>query len=82
MNTEAGLEHCLSFINCQLQSPRGPMAFHSGNHHRAITISRQTGSGGHAIAERLAALLQARCPGTGAPWTVFDMNLVERVLEE
>ena len=82
MNTEAGLEHCLSFINCQLQSPRGVLGFHNGNHRRAITISRQTGSGGHAIAERLAALLQARRPGTGAPWTVFDMNLVERVLEE
>ena len=77
-----GLEHCLSFINCQLQTPHQPLvAYRDGTQRRAITISRQSGSGGHAVAERLVSLLQTQVPGQGAPWTVFDRNLVEKVLE-
>jgi cytidylate kinase len=49
---------------------------------RAVTISRQTGSGAHSVAEKLAALLRARSPIDAAPWTVFDRNLVEKVLED
>jgi cytidylate kinase len=49
---------------------------------RAVTISRQTGSGAHIVAEKLAALLQAHTPKEDCPWTVFDRNLVEKVLQE
>ena len=49
---------------------------------RAITISRQSGCGAHAVAEKLAAWLQARSPKDAPPWTVFDRNLVEKVLED
>ena len=83
MATPIGLEHCLSFINCQLQPPHQPLvAYRNGRERRAITISRQTGSGGHAVAEKLVALLQARVPGQGGPWAVFDRNLVDKVLEQ
>jgi cytidylate kinase len=47
-----------------------------------VTISRQAGSGGHSVAEKLAAYLQARTPKDACPWTVFDRNLVEKVLED
>jgi cytidylate kinase len=48
----------------------------------AITISRQTGSGAHRVADCLAHQLQtAASPGSSA-WTVFDHNLIERVLED
>jgi cytidylate kinase len=47
-----------------------------------VTISRQTGSGAHIVAEKLAALLQAHTPKEACPWTVFDRNLVEKVLED
>jgi cytidylate kinase len=48
----------------------------------AVTISHQTGSGAHEIAERLARLLQ-ETESEGAPaWTVFDRQLVEKALEE
>jgi cytidylate kinase len=45
-------------------------------------MSRQTGSGAHTVAEKLAACLQARTSKDARPWTVFDRNLVEKVLED
>ncbi|HOX56039.1 MAG TPA: cytidylate kinase-like family protein [Candidatus Paceibacterota bacterium] len=83
MQTQPGLDRALSFLNCQLQPsrkrsapPRAGLAF------RAVTMSRQTGSGAHIVAEKLAAHLQAHSPKDSCPWTVFDRNLVEKVLED
>jgi cytidylate kinase len=84
MSAQIGIEHCLSFINCHLQPPHGQFGPPEDQpKYRALTISRQTGSGGHAIAEKLVGILQAQ-PGNdgGRPWTVFDKNLVEKVLED
>jgi cytidylate kinase len=47
-----------------------------------ITISRQTGTGGLAIAQKLAKHLDKHGPAPGKPWTVFDKNLVEEVLKQ
>lgn len=83
MNSPIGLERCLSFINCHLQ-PAKLLLKHqeqSSDLH-AITISRQAGSGGHTLAEMLAHYLKAQDPETDNPWTVFDRNLVGRVLED
>jgi len=83
MNPQATLENCLSFINCQLQpSTKRVFTARGAEDYRAITISRQAGSGAHNLAEKLAAYLQTRSPGATCPWTVFDRNLVEKVLEE
>jgi cytidylate kinase len=78
---EADLQRCLSFIQCQLQPARKAALANGGERWRAVTISRQTGSGAHAVAELLAERLQAGPPKQAA-WTVFDRNLVERVLED
>lgn len=80
MGTHLGLEQCFSFINCQLQAPAGPLR--DGSAARAVTISRESGSGGHSVAERLVARLQAATPYAPCPWAVFDRNLVERVIED
>ncbi len=73
-----GLEQAVAFINCQLRSPGGP----SGQHgHPTITISRMTGSGGRTVAVRLAEYLQEKA-ASHCPWTVFDRELVEKVLED
>jgi cytidylate kinase len=73
----------LAFINSQLRPARTPvLSPENGARWRAVTISRQAGSGGHVVAERLAAYLQARTTGQVRPWTVFDRNLVEKVLED
>jgi len=83
MNAPIGLEQCLSFINCQLQPPtRTHFAHVNGQHFRAVTISRQAGAGGHAVAAKLHELLQAQAAPQDCPWTVFDRNLVEKVLED
>jgi hypothetical protein len=47
-----------------------------------ITLSRQSGSGAHRVAESLAGYLQTRRPQPSLAWTVFDRNLVETVLED
>ena len=79
---QPGLEQCLSFINCQLQPAGKPAWLHNGKSRRVVTISRQSGSGGHAVAESLARYLQSHLPKDACPWAIFDRNLVEKVLEE
>jgi cytidylate kinase len=73
------LEQCRAFIACQL-SPGG-WTPSDGVVKPAITISRLTGAGGHTVAGKLAEYLQGRVPGH-APWTVFDRQLVGKVLED
>jgi len=83
MNTQYGLERCRTFINAQLQTAgKGAEAAEAGVPRRAVTISRQTGSGAYSVAEKLAACLQAHSPKDACPWTIFDRNLVEKVLED
>jgi cytidylate kinase len=84
MNAEPKLEKCLTFIHCQLR-PGGAKAAApaTAKQWRAVTISRQTGSGGHTVAEKLAECLQqARGMEDARPWAVFDRNLVEKVLAD
>lgn len=83
MSDTARLYKCLSYIDCQLKSAPGDTQPHFTLHrHPAVTISRQTGSGAHAIAELLAEYLHHHDSRQHCPWTVFDRNLVEKVLED
>lgn len=47
-----------------------------------VTVSRQTGSGSHVIAEKLSEYLQTHLPDNPNPWLIFDRNLAEKVLED
>jgi cytidylate kinase len=77
------VEQCSSFIHCNLQAPGPHGSIHEAPHRRwGITLSRQSGCGAHVVAERVAELLQAHTPAEAPPWTVYDRNLVEKVLEE
>ena len=83
MKSLPGLEGCLSFINLQLRPPaRGFQNVQSVTPRLAVTLSRQSGCGALAIGQLLAQYLQDRSPKNGAPWTVFDRNLVEKVLAD
>lgn len=83
MKVQPGFERFQSFINYQLQpTSQTRVAERNGTPWRAITISRQTGSGAHDVGEELAKFLQAHSPRDTAPWTVFDRNLVEKVLAD
>lgn len=47
----------------------------------SITISRETGSGAAAIGKLVLEILQNRNRGP-VPWTLFDRNLVEKVIAD
>lgn len=47
-----------------------------------VTISRQTGAGGITIGQKLAEYLQERDRQALCPWTLFDRDLIQAVLEE
>jgi len=82
MIESAGLEHCLSFINSQLQDGGKSRTQAEGDVRRAVTISRQAGCGALAVAQKLAEYLQSHSPKDACPWTVFDRNLMDKVLED
>jgi cytidylate kinase len=83
MIAQPSFERCKAFIDTQLHGAGGARALASGAERwRAVTISRQTGSGAHAVGAELAQYLQDRGPKQAPPWTVFDRNLVEQVLKD
>jgi cytidylate kinase len=76
----AGIERCFSFINSHTtvpgRTPAGPQV------RRAVTISRQAGCGAVIIAEKLARYLQQHSPQEAVEWTVFDRELMDKVLAD
>lgn len=83
MSEKADFSKCVSYIDCQVKSLEGAARGAAPRKLApAVTISRQTGSGARVIAERLAIFLQAREAQPDCPWTIFDKNLVEKVLED
>ena len=46
------------------------------------TLSRQAGAGAETVAHLLAEKLNAQGPKDAQPWTVFDKNLITKVLED
>jgi hypothetical protein len=82
MTNPQNVERCLAFINCQLQSRARLSDGHPASGRAAVTISRQAGCGALEVAEKLAACLQAHTPKDAPAWSVFDRNLVEKVLED
>jgi cytidylate kinase len=75
-----GLEKCKAFIASEFL-PKGESGHPAASVRPAITISRMTGAGGHTVASELADYLKAH-GRSHAEWTVFDQNLVEKVLED
>lgn len=76
------LERCIDYFRCQSQAPEPQLRRPEGGQRRMVTISRQAGTGAHVLAEQLIARLEPRAPVGSCPWTVFDRNLVDKVLED
>ncbi len=74
------LDKCVSFINSESRR-KGKEMSAAALMRPAITISRMTGAGGYAVASALVDYLQIHVPSCGQ-WTVFDQNLVEKVLDD
>lgn len=71
------LEKCLSHIEKQMVPGSGGAT----GARPAITISRMCGAGGRTVASKLLDLMQAQAP-PGCHWTIFDKNLIEKVLQD
>ena len=74
------LDRCFSFINSQTvptAKTRGEVAVRP-----AVTISRMAGCGAVYVAEKLANHLDKVMPAVGVKWTVFDRQLMQKVLED
>jgi cytidylate kinase len=62
------------------QKDRSPLG--AAGHLPFVTVSRQAGAGAETVAGLLAAKLNAQGPADAQPWTVFDKNLIDRVLAD
>lgn len=83
MYSHPDFEKCLHFINSEAWTASTPSPTEeAGKPLLTLTISRQSGSGAHSVAACLATYLQQRLPANGFAWSVFDRNLVEKVLED
>ncbi len=83
MNGSTALEGYLDAMSSQWkQAGSSEMARPGGSRGGVVTISRQAGSGAHVVAEALVATMQADAAKDALPWTIFDRNLVEKVLED
>lgn len=82
MTATSGYESCLSFISGQARTRGGMELEKAHGICRAITISRQAGCGALVVAEKVAGHLQKYISNDAPPWTVFDQNLMVKVLED
>jgi len=76
----ANLDRCFSFVHGQTApaaSAATPVVVR-----RAVTISRQAGGGGLRVAEKVAEYLQQHAPAPCVGWTVFDRELMHKVLAD
>lgn len=75
-----GVDSCASFVSSQFQVTGEAETATAVR--RTVTISRQAGCGALVVAEKLAHYLQEHSPKHAIPWTVFDRNLMDKVLED
>jgi len=75
------LSECRGYVAAHLHaSPKAADA--AAARAPAVTISRQAGARGRTIGEKLRDALRERNPKAAVPWTLFDDNLVRKVLED
>jgi cytidylate kinase len=81
MSDRAALERYVRFVTDEARVAearvRPPAA-----HPPVVTISREAGCRAHEIADAVAARMQSRSSATSSPWTVFDRDLVDRVVAD
>lgn len=82
MNTEIPTGKYGAYVVSQFQTHGENLAAESRRLPPAITIAHQTGAGVRDISPRLGHRLQAMEPPDHSPWTVFDQELIEAVLQE
>jgi hypothetical protein len=82
MNEKNAFKECCSYVAALVQAQDHPKPGNAPRNPPAITISRQAGARGRSIGQKLQNTLREQAPQAAAPWTLFDENLVEKVLED
>lgn len=83
MSAFTGLEKSPAFLNTEFHhGPRPVQVIPERPSKLAVTLSRQTGCGAHAIGEELARYFEAHGIGRPGPWRLYDRNLVLKALED
>jgi cytidylate kinase len=80
MNMLPNLEKAQAYLHLQL-SRSGPQ-LHARSAEPFVTVSREAGAGGSSLARKLADELNATLEADETPWTIFDGNIVEAMLDE
>jgi cytidylate kinase len=78
METHASVEKAHAYLEAQMSRSDSSRRVAMGPF---VTISRESGSGGSALAEELSRRLDRLLTVEQPHWTVFDRNLVEKMLE-
>jgi len=77
-----GADHYNSYIASQVKSLRKKLPSDKRSGNPFVTISRQTGAYGITVSKDLCEFLQKNDKRTKCVWTVFDKELIEKVIEE
>ncbi len=81
--SDIALGRARAYVVAQLKdSAAGRPAAHRHVPGPAVTVARETGCGAQQVVERLAVLLQGTESTGPCQWTVFDRQLIAKVLEE
>jgi len=79
METHPSIDKAKAYFDLQLSRPPGERHVAVGPF---VTISRESGTGGGALGEEIARRLNHMLSVDEPTWTIFDRNLVTRMLED
>lgn len=82
METIYSFQACSSYLESQIEHNLRRIKEGSETPRFALTLSRQTGTRGHAIAELLSLWLKHHQGAPECAWAVFDRNLIEKALQD
>ncbi len=80
MTNHPSFSECRGYVAANMHGRSRPAK--TARHLPAVTISRQAGARGRTIGLKLQEALRARDSKSEIPWTLFDDNLVQQVLED
>lgn len=81
MPLHPSFQECRGYVAAHLHNSTTPRTEHT-RRFPSLTLSRQTGARARSIGMKLQAVLRAQAADATVPWTLFDENLVQQVLED
>jgi hypothetical protein len=79
-SSHPSFQECRGYVSALMHEKNE--APHKKQRPPTLTISRQAGARGRTIGLKLKDSLRAQAPKANLPWTLFDDNLVQKVLED